>query len=221
MKKTRIPAKGRRKRIIPSRIDLGDFERTKPFCPRWGDTRGGAIDRYYIDEFMAKQLRGAKGVMLECGGSRYRRFVNPRNVESYQDIDILPGCSLQADIQDMPLVANESRDLVICTQVLQYVEHPARAIAEFHRVLKAGGRLLLSVPCIEQENPRHHDRWRFTVRAVRELLVQFSHQRVVAQGNLFSSACFLMGLGLADLSERMLRKPGAHFYQTVVAVARK
>jgi ubiquinone/menaquinone biosynthesis C-methylase UbiE len=121
----------------------------------------------------------------------------------------------------MPMVENESRDVIICTQVLQYVEQPAKAISEFHRILRPGGRLLLSVPCIEQENPLHHDRWRFTVRAVRELLVAFRHKRIVAQGNLFSSVCFLLGLGQGDVRASVLRKAGAHFYQSVVAVATK
>jgi SAM-dependent methyltransferase len=221
MARTRTKSANRRARVTKRPVDLGDLERTIPFCPRWGNTRGGAIDRFYIDKFMAKHLRTAKGVILECGGDRYRGLIDPKNIESYQDIDIRPGCALHGDIQDMPAVTGESRDVIICTQVLQYVEQPARAIAEFHRVLRTGGRLLLSVPCIEQENPLHQDRWRFTVRAVRELLSAFRKKQVVSQGNLFSSVCFLMGLGKNDVRASVLRKAGAHFYQSVVAVATK
>lgn len=221
MAKRRISSKRRHKQIPESQVDFGDLERIQPFCPRWGASRGGAIDRFFIDEFLAKHLRTAKGAILECGGSRYRHLIDPRNITSYDDVDILPGCTLQEDIQNMPTVACGSRDVIICTQVLQYVAKPDKAIAEFHRVLRTGGRLLLSVPCIEQENPLHQDRWRFTVRAVRELLFAFRHKRVVARGNLFSSVCFLLGLGQRDVRASMLRKAGAHFYQSVLAVATK
>lgn len=39
-----------------------------------------------------------------------------------------------------------SFDVVLCTEVLEHVPHPERVIAEFARVLKPGGRLLLSAP---------------------------------------------------------------------------
>ncbi len=44
---------------------------------------------------------------------------------------------------DFPL---SSFDGVVCSSVLEYVENPHRAIAEFHRIVKPGGFLLVSVP---------------------------------------------------------------------------
>lgn len=42
--------------------------------------------------------------------------------------------------------ADESFDLVTCSETLEQVETPARAVQEMARVLKPGGRLLLSAP---------------------------------------------------------------------------
>jgi len=48
---------------------------------------------------------------------------------------------------------DRSVEHVICAQTLQFLETPGLALAEMHRVLKAGGRVALSVWCPIRENP--------------------------------------------------------------------
>jgi 2-polyprenyl-6-hydroxyphenyl methylase/3-demethylubiquinone-9 3-methyltransferase len=43
-------------------------------------------------------------------------------------------------------VDNSSLDGILCSSVLEYVSNPAACLAEFSRVLKPGGVLLVSVP---------------------------------------------------------------------------
>lgn len=50
-----------------------------------------------------------------------------------------------SDITALP-VPDGSFDLVLCTEVLEHVPHPIEAIHEMARVLRAGGRLLLTAP---------------------------------------------------------------------------
>jgi SAM-dependent methyltransferase len=73
-------------------------------------------------------------------------------------------------------------NLVICTQVLEYIPEPAAAIAEIHRVLKPGGVLLLSVPAVFPRDS-DHDRWRFLPESLRYLLRSFSDVELVAEGS--------------------------------------
>ena len=67
---------------------------------------------------------------------------------------------------------NAQFDLVICAQVLSYVDDPVVVVAEIHRVLKTGGYLFLSVPA---NCPQFFDeRWRFLHEGVERLLSHFS-----------------------------------------------
>ena len=58
----------------------------------------------------------------------------------------------QADL-DQPLpCANESFDAVVCTEVLEHITNQEGAVHEFLRVLRPGGRLIVSVPSKDYED---------------------------------------------------------------------
>jgi SAM-dependent methyltransferase len=205
-------------------LNFGDLKRFEPFCERWGNSRGGAIDRFYIDAFLTHELKKVRGRFLECGALRYHSLVPPKNVVSYDIVDRDPnvsGVTICCDIQDLASIAANSYDVVICTQVLQYVGNPRQAISELHRVLRPGGQLFLSVPFIEKDYATLEDKWRFTKKSVQSLLVPFRHSQVTTKGNLFSSVCYLLGLGQADVSAMELNQENKSFYQLVLAKARK
>lgn len=50
-----------------------------------------------------------------------------------------------SDASAIPVEA-ASFDVVLCTEVLEHVPHPEQVVAEFSRILKPGGRLLLTAP---------------------------------------------------------------------------
>lgn len=207
-----------------TRVNFGDFNRRSPFCSRWGATRGGAIDRYYIDRFIKENLRGTRGRYLECGGRVYRQFIPDEGLLTYDVIDSNPqalGVTIFSDLQNFRDTIPYRFDFIICTQVLQYVEAPARAIDELHHVLNPGGTLLLSVPFIEKDFAEMSDRWRFSRRSVAELLGSFCSVHVESRGNLFSSLSYLAGLGLDDVECNDLDGSDDAFYQVVVATAVK
>lgn len=52
-----------------------------------------------------------------------------------------------------------SLDLVVASEVIEHVIEPGRAIAEFHRVLRPGGHVLITVPNVAF--------WRFRLEALR------------------------------------------------------
>jgi SAM-dependent methyltransferase len=62
-----------------------------------------------------------------------------------------------SDILSIP-IADESFDVIVCTEVLEHVPEPIQAVKEFCRILKPGGELLLTAPLgsgIHQE-PFHY-----------------------------------------------------------------
>jgi len=105
---------------------------------------------------------------------RFRRYVAV-------DLRRTPLVDVVARGEQIPL-ADEQFDLVICTQVLQYLAQPGTVVAEIHRVLKPGGCLLLSVPAA---CPRDADEecWRFFPAVLRQFLSSFREVEVVPEGS--------------------------------------
>jgi ubiquinone/menaquinone biosynthesis C-methylase UbiE len=55
----------------------------------------------------------------------------------------------EGDIINLPLDAGFA-DVVFCSEVLEHVENYQTALKEMHRILKTGGRLILTVPVYEK-----------------------------------------------------------------------
>ena len=69
-----------------------------------------------------------------------RRMRQPR----ITTLDILPGCDVQADLQAMPELEDNSFDIVLANDVFRHVRDLDKALAEIARVLRPGGILLCS-----------------------------------------------------------------------------
>jgi len=116
-------------------------------------------------EDLAADLRlPAEGRVLDygCADQPYRRFF-PASVD-YVGAD-LPGNPLAAmEIRPDGTVPAEdaSFDAVLSTQVLEHVQDPSLYLRECLRVLRPGGRLLLSTHGIMVYHPDPVDYWRWT-----------------------------------------------------------
>lgn len=60
---------------------------------------------------------------------------------------------LRASVEDLPL-EDDAFDLVLCNHLFSHLQDPTRAIGEFGRVIRSGGRLILLTlhPCFYVEN---------------------------------------------------------------------
>ena len=99
-------------------------------------------------------------------------------------------CDCHQDIQAMSF-ADESFDAVLCIEVVEHVADPFAATRELRRVLRAGGRLLLTTPFLSQyhgkakngsHSPAHDsypDYWRFTHQGLEQLCRDFRDVRVL------------------------------------------
>ncbi len=89
-------------------------------------------------------------------------------------------------------IATDTADVVVHKQVLEHLPDPVRALREVARVLKPGGRVLLST---NQQWPQHqqpHDFFRFTSFGLRWCFEQAGLEidRIDAMGGAFSVALF-------------------------------
>ena len=115
---------------------------------------------------------------------------------------------------------DESFDAVLSTQVLEHVPDPAGYLAEAHRVLRPGGRLLLSTHGVFIYHPDPEDYWRWTAAGLTKQLTDAGFRVVRVEGML---GLLPTGLQLVQDSiywhlPRLLRAPFAFLMQGLIAL---
>lgn len=93
------------------------------------------------------------------------------------------GIDMILDASQMPF-GNETRDTIVCTEVLEHVYDFMAIIHECHRVLKKGGRMFCSTPYMfpEHDKPDMPDYWRFTRQALENMYQNFEHIEIIPCG---------------------------------------
>lgn len=142
-----------------------------------------------VAPLMRRYIRG-RTIDLGCGYTPFRYLLKDQ-VTVYHTLDRWPrsnGATYVGDVQDMPMVPAGSYDSAICLEVLEHVPHPLQALREIYRILRPGGRLLLSVPHLSRLHDLPYDYFRFTHLGLRVLLetAGFEVVEIDAKGGLFA-----------------------------------
>lgn len=119
--------------------------------------------------------RYARGRLLDvgCGEKPYAALVAPW-VDAHLGLDHpgsphgSAGVDLSGTADAIP-AGDASFDTVLCTDVLEHLEEPARALAEAFRVLAPGGHGIYTVPHIWHLHEEPRDFYRFTKHGLRHL----------------------------------------------------
>lgn len=110
-------------------------------------------------------------------------------VETF-DIDASSGATYIGDIcQKNAVLARDSFEFVVCTEVLEHVVQPFGAVNEIFRILKPGGLVFVSTPFNFRIHGPLPDCWRFTEHGLRILFRAFE---IVALEALETEDRFLM-----------------------------
>lgn len=81
------------------------------------------------------------------------------------------------DLHDLD-VPDASFDAVVLTEVLEHVAEPDRVLAELRRILRPGGRLMLTVPFVGELHEEPHDHYRYTSYGLQGLLERVGFEAV-------------------------------------------
>ena len=97
-----------------------------------------------------------------CGQKPYLPFFE-RYASEYVGVDVVenPFAELLGPVEALP-VDDASFDVVLCAQVLEHCDDPARAVSELRRVTRPGGRVLASTHGVMVYHPSPGDYWRWT-----------------------------------------------------------
>jgi SAM-dependent methyltransferase len=164
-----------------------------------------------------------------CGDKPYLPFFEPY-VSEYVGVDVVdnPRAELKGPVEALP-VADGSFDVVLCAQVLEHCDNPARAVMELRRVTRTGGRVLASTHGVMVYHPSPGDYWRWTHAGLERLfLANAAWSAVTVSPASGTGACLGMVASLfIDLLAKRLhaRRPAgvlvAGINRTAAAVDRR
>ncbi len=152
-----------------------------------------SLARYTLHREVGRRIeRLAAGEALDVGAGRSPfagRLERQCARVTTLDVEDRSGrVDLIADVQRMPELEGQSFDTVLCTQVLEHVPRPWRALGEMRRVLRPGGRLILTVPHLSPLHEAPHDYFRYTRHGLANLCreVGLEVEEIEAVGGLLS-----------------------------------
>jgi SAM-dependent methyltransferase len=165
-----------------------------------GVRRGLDLQAASIWRDLAGELRAVEGTVLDvgCGAQPYRpliphsaRYVGIDTERAEEDFGYKIPDTVYFEGSEWP-VDSGSIDAVLCTETLEHVLEPLRFLAEAHRCLRPGGRLLMTVPFAARWHFIPYDYWRFTPAGLEYLLERsgFSGIAVYARGNAATVAAY-------------------------------
>lgn len=171
---------------------------------------------------MAAQTTGSV-VDVGCGMAPYRDLFQHAQ---YLGIDRIVGSRFGSaragadvfyDGKHLPL-ATESIDNLLCNQVLEHVFEPVAFLSELHRVLRPGGRLMVTAPFVWDEHEQPYDYARYSSFGLRYLASKCGFEVVDARRTLPDASLFAQ-LWLAYCFKVMRLKGGGGIYDKLFMAA--
>jgi SAM-dependent methyltransferase len=141
---------------------------------RIGGPLSRKLTRVTLDRFVQAHATAARTLDVGAQNGPYAAWF-PNRIA----LDVRPGRGVQVlgDAQALGF-ADASFDTVLCTEVLEHLPEPQRAVDEMWRVLRPGGQLLLTTRFLFPIHDAPHDYFRFTKYGLRYLLRRFGEVEI-------------------------------------------
>jgi SAM-dependent methyltransferase len=213
-------------------VRFGGLRRLEPVS-RYSASRGIAVTRYYIYEFLALHRDDIKGHVLEIEDDICTKKFGGKEVLKSDVLHVWPDnpkATIVADLTNSSadIIPSNSFDCIIFTHTLQCIYDVKAAIRTLYRILKPGGVLLVTGDGINRISRGNMDKWgeywKFTSLSLRVLFEEvFSPKNVEMQiyGNVLAATCVLHGISATELKSSELSYRDQNFEVVLGLRARK
>jgi SAM-dependent methyltransferase len=198
----------------PGQIDFGELRQPQLFRCDVNYSQDQALDQYYVEQFLRREMRLMKRRVLEIGSDHCTpEFAGSRTAT----ITSIPFAQETQVLHDLAVLKDNTYDALVMVQVLQFMFDLHAVLKHAHRVLIPGGILLAAMPgtCYV---PNHVDGrmlyWGFTGLSVRTLLGStFPARSIKIQsfGNVFVATAHVQHLAAQDLTRTELNHRDEHY----------
>lgn len=201
----------------------------EPSSRRFGQERGTAIDRFYIEKFLSGHRDAVHGVVMEIAENRYARSMG-KDVEEFRILHVngWGEGAVKGNLETGEGILENSVDCMICTQTIPFIYDIHSVIRNIYKLLKPNGTVLLTASAISQlslyDYKNWGDYWRFTDMSMRRLLEEVfdvEQIEVCTYGNMKAAIAFLYGMCLEEMKIEDLEYVDEQFPMIVAAGARK
>ena len=180
------------------------------------------IDRFIAQEVCLLKSRYNRADLLDIGSGdlRYSKyFVVPNWNAIYSDYEKrAQGVDVLLDAHCLPFGDN-SFDIITMTEVLEHLHHPGRALSEITRVLRPGGRLLITFPFMWGLHELPNDYFRFTEFGFSALCKDagLTIEKFWRRGNSFALLISLIDMMISGLFHYLGKIRGLSFVSRVLS----
>ncbi|MEC4880694.1 MAG: methyltransferase domain-containing protein [Scytonema sp. PMC 1070.18] len=94
--------------------------------------------------------------------------------------------------RDLSKIEDESYKFILCTGLLEHVPDPQRLINDLHRILKPGGKLVISASAVFSIHEGPHDFFHFTPFSFQLLFDKWSHIDIKGSSQPFETVAILL-----------------------------
>ena len=157
----------------------------------WSDDSDHAyIGVHLIERSIAQLAPDLQGELIDvgCGTQPYRAYYAHATRIVSCDFDGARGhVDFACPAHAIPVEAN-SFDIIFCTEVLEHVPDPDAVWNEFYRVLRPGGKLLLTTPMYWPSHEVPYDFYRYPEHGLRRLACESGFQilNLVPRGGVWA-----------------------------------
>lgn len=141
-------------------------------CPKCeASDRERVYAMYLSQEFSKMKETGRTYKFLDFApSSSLSKFIKQHSFINYRSADLyMKGVDDKVDITDLHIYESDSFDMILCSHVLEHVEHDVKAMKELYRVLNKHGFAIIVVPINlglkeDFEDPTktsESDRWKY------------------------------------------------------------